>query len=252
MFKLTWRDSQLTALPTFPAAWFTIPPEASKNFFPAIVRVSVALQTELRRILPQQYFSKVERFENPHQVNPLLVYAASRPFRARCRTDFAWDTLNKKVMKSFYLTVHNKLSHVLAPVYRRLREAGLNDIARAYRPDRSTNIIAVAQRHKLERHRLHHILTIESRMVNDLVPFAGAGKMDPVRQQQLAQKCGKAFLKDLRRIYGKYDYTPFAQEIIDAITPALSPPVPEPDDLPETFFVTRDSSPLRTRDSDAG
>jgi|SRR5579859_2505941 len=127
----------LDALLNFSAAWFALPTEGTKDFFPAFVRISVALQTELRRILPEQQFSKIERFEDPHLVNPLLVFAASRPLRARYRTDLAWDTLNKKMMKSFYFTVRSKLPHVLAPVYRRLREAGMNEVARKYRPDRS-------------------------------------------------------------------------------------------------------------------
>jgi len=211
----------MTDLPCFQAAWFSMRPEKSKAFFQVFVGIAVALQTELRRILPSEYLSKLDRFEDPHLVNPLLVYAASRPYRARTRTEISYDPLNPELMNSFYYSVRIELPNILANAYRRLRDAGLDKIARKYRPGRSPEIIAALRRHKLEKRRLHQLLLLEARMLNSLFAFAGSSEFNAPRRDRIARDCGKFFLRELRRSYGKFDLTSFAQQIIDAITPAL-------------------------------
>ena len=213
---------------TFPPLWLDAPPETSTEFFPAFVRVSMALQSELRRRLPERFLSDIERFEDVHMAYPLLVYSASRPFPGAPRTDFTYDILNREMMKSFYFSARTDLPAMLAPIWRRLRAAGLNEIAPNYRPDRSKRIIASVQRRKKERRRLNHILIMETRMVNDLIGFAGAKGLRPRRQRQVVCRIRRSLLMRLRRIYAKYDFTGLVQEIIDAITPALLPPVRPP------------------------
>jgi hypothetical protein len=209
-------------VPSFDPRWFDAPPEKSTHFFPTFVRVSMALQAELRRLLPERYLSVLERCEDIHMVYPLLVYGASRPFPGEPRTDFTYDILNKEMMKTFYFSVRTDLPAMLAPIWQRLRAAGLDRIAAYYRPDRSKRIIASVQRLKMTRRRLNHILMMETRMVNDLIAFAGIKELHPRRQQQAARKCSKALLIRLRRIFAKHDFTGIAQEVIDAITPALA------------------------------
>jgi hypothetical protein len=209
---------------TFPPQWFDAPRELSAEFFPAFVRVSMALQAELRRLLPNLYLSDVKRFENTHMAYPLLVYGASRPFPGAPRTDFTYDILNREMMKMFYFSARNDLPAMLASIYKRLRAAGLAEIAAKYRADRSKRIIASVQRLKGERRRLNHIVTMETRMVNDLIGFAGTRDLSPFRQQMVARRIRKALTMRLRRIYAKYDFTARIDEIIDAITPALLAP----------------------------
>jgi hypothetical protein len=210
--------------PTFPPQWFDAPPETSTDFFPAFVRVSMALQAELRRLLPGIFLSDLERFENVHMVYPLLVYGASRPFPGAPRTDFTYDILNREMMKTFYFSARNDLPVMLASIWKRLRDAGLRELAVNYRPDRSKRIIVSVQRLKIERRRLNHILTMETRMVNDLIGFAGVQGLSPFKRQSLARRIRKALIMRLRRIYAKHDFTELVEEIIDAITPALLPP----------------------------
>src|SRR5258708_1689671 len=93
----------------FPPPWFDAPPESSTVFFPAFVRVSMALQAELRRLLPELFLSDLDRFEDVQMVYPLLVYGASRPFPGEPRTDFTYDILNRDMMKMFYFSPRNDL-----------------------------------------------------------------------------------------------------------------------------------------------
>src|SRR5258707_11506217 len=125
------------------------------------------------------------------------------------------------MMKSFFFSVRRELPALLAPSCRRLRAAAMKEIASSYRPDRSKRIIAMVQRLKRTRRRLYHIVTMEGRMVNDLIAFAGIKELRPRRQLTIASQCRKKLLMRLRRIYAKYDFTGLAQEIVDGITPAL-------------------------------
>ncbi len=97
----------------------------------------------------------------------------------------------------------------------------MKEIAANYRPDRSKRIIAMVQRLKRTRRRLYHTVTMEGRMVNDLIAFAGIKELRPRRQLTIASQCRKRLLMRLRRIFAKYDFTDLAQEIVDRITPAL-------------------------------
>jgi hypothetical protein len=184
----------------------------------------MALQAELRRLLPGLFLSDLERFENIHMVYPLLVYGASRPFPGAPRTDFTYDILNREMMKAFYFSARNDLPAMLASIWKRLRAAGMRELAVNYRPDRSKRIIASVQRLKRERRRLNHILTMETRMVNDLIGFSGTSNLSPFKKQQVARRIRKALIMRLRRIYAKHDFTALVEEIIKAITPALDAP----------------------------
>jgi hypothetical protein len=233
----------------FPHQWFDAPPETSAEFFPAFVRVSMALQAELRRLLPNLYLSDAKRFENTHMAYPLLVYGASRPFPGEPRTDFTYDILNREMMKMFYFSARTDLPAMLSSIWKRLRAAGLQEIAVKYRPDRSKRIIAAVQRLRGERRRLNQILTMETRMVNDLIGFAGTKNLSLFRQQVVSRRIHKAIVMRLRRIFAKYDFTALVREIIDAITPALLPPAGPPK---RQRSRRRRTTPLRSRVGRAG
>ncbi len=206
---------------SFHPRWFDVPLETSIHFFPTFVRVSMALQEQLRRVLPECYLSDLERFKDIQMVYPLLVYSASHPFPGEPRTDLTYDVLNRDMMRSFYFSVRQELPTLLRPIFRRLRAAGLKEIAAYYRPDRSTRIITMVQRLKKTRRRLYHIVMMEGRMVNDLAAFAGSRELRPRMQIRIANQCRKRLLMGLRRIYAKYDFTGPAQEIVDRITEVL-------------------------------
>jgi hypothetical protein len=64
---------------SFDPCWFDAPHERLHDYFPAFIRVSVAVQAALRRALPQRYLTEIERFRDTRMIYPLLVYTASRP-----------------------------------------------------------------------------------------------------------------------------------------------------------------------------
>ena len=94
---------------SFDSSWFEAPQERTPSFFPTFIRVSVAIQTRLRRRLPEIYLADIERFRDTRMVYPLLVYAASRPFSSQSRTDFSYDILNPKLMRRFHYSVRQNL-----------------------------------------------------------------------------------------------------------------------------------------------
>src|SRR5947209_7257814 len=97
---------------TFDPCWFNAPAERTTHFFPVFLRVSVAVQSSLRQMLPESYLSDITLFRDTRMVYPLLVYAASRAYTPRLRTDFTWDILNRELMGKFYYSVRLNLPKV--------------------------------------------------------------------------------------------------------------------------------------------
>src|SRR5438309_592103 len=158
---------------SFDRCWFRAPHERSPEYFPAFVRVSIAVQGTLRRTLPDRYLSDIERFRDTRMIYPLLVYAASRPFPGQPRTEFTYDVVDRVLMRKFHLSVGRNLPVLLAQVSARLRAAGMADVARHYRPDRARIIMATVDRLKICRRRLEALVVSETLMVDHLLLFAG-------------------------------------------------------------------------------
>jgi hypothetical protein len=220
----TSRDVALT----FEPCWFNAPPERTAQFFPAFVRVSTAVQAALRCTLPETYLADTTLFRDTRMVYPLLIYAASRPYNTRLRTDFTYDILNPDLMRKFYFSVRLNLPRILADVNARLRAAGMNDLARQYRPERSADIIEIVNRLRVCRRRLEALLITETRMVNDLIRFSGIATRPEKERAQIAARCEKQWLTKLRRLWARRDYTALGPGILSAATTALvaSPPPP--------------------------
>lgn len=206
---------------SFDRCWFNAPHERSPLYFPAFVRVSIAVQAMLRRALPERYLSEIDRFRDTRMIYPLLVYAASRPFPGQPRTEFTYDVLNRTLMRKFYLSVGRNLPATLAAISSRLRAAGMNDVAAHYRPDRARNIMATVERLKICRRRLEALLVTETLMMNHLLLFAGSGSQPARERTRIASKCEKVWLSRLRRLFARQDYTFLAPEILAAATAAL-------------------------------
>jgi hypothetical protein len=206
---------------SFDRAWFRAPNERSRLYYPAFIRVSIAFQTTLRRVLPELHLSEIERFRDTRMVYPLLVYAASRPFPGQPRTEFTYDVVNRVLMRKFHLSVGRNLPAVLVDVAARLRAAGMGDVAKSYRPDRARIIIATVENLKICRRRLEALLVTETLMMNHLLLFAGSGSLGVAERMRITAKCEKVWLARLRRLFAKQDYTFLAPEILDVATAAL-------------------------------
>src|SRR5437667_495478 len=94
---------------SFDRCWFDAPRERSHRYHPAFLRVSLAVQKTLRRVLPELYLSDIEHFRDTRMVYPLLVYAASRPFQGEPRTEFTYDVVNQALMRRFHFSVSRNL-----------------------------------------------------------------------------------------------------------------------------------------------
>ncbi len=214
-------ETHAFALP-FDASWFEAPGERSPQFFPAYMRISVAMQTLLRQAIPETHLADLEQFRDTRMAYPLLVYAASRPFAGQPRTDFTYDILNKTLMRKFYYSVGQNLPVLLAEVAERLRAAGMDDVAAEYRPDRARRIVDLVVKLQITRRRLEALLVAETLLVNDLIAFAGSGTANAKARTKLAAECGKSWTSKLSRLYAKQDYSWLAPALLAAATDALA------------------------------
>lgn len=206
---------------SFDPCWFEAPRERSHAYFPAFSHVTLAVQAALRREVPKTHLSDIERFRDTRMVYPLLVYASSRPFRGQPKTEFTYDVVNRALMKKFYFSVGQNLPYVLAAVADRLRAAGMPDIAKLYRPDRSRVIVTTVNRLKICRRRLEALLVSETLMVNHLLMFAGSSKLTIKERAAITEKCNQVWTSRLRRLFAKHDYTGLAPKLLSAATEAL-------------------------------
>lgn len=206
---------------SFDPCWFQAPRERSLAYFPAFARVSIVLQTMLRRAIPAIHLSEIEHFRDTRMIYPLLVYVASRPFPGEPKTEFTYDVVDRVLMRKFYNSVGHNLPIVLAEVWERLRAAGMADVAVHYRPSRASVIMATVIKLKVCRRRLEALLVSETLMVNQLLLFAGSATLEPKLRASIAAKCEKIWLSRLRRLFAKQDYTALGPDLMAAATEAL-------------------------------
>jgi len=100
--------------PRLDASWLRAPDERSGGFFPAFARISVALQEALRERVPAAYFENLENYRDTKKAYPMLVYRASRPFRARTRTELTYDVLNPATLARVFRSAKQCLPELLA------------------------------------------------------------------------------------------------------------------------------------------
>ncbi len=199
---------------SFDSCWFEAPRERTPSFFPTFIRVSVAIQTRLRRRLPEIYLADIERLRDTRMVYPLLVYAASRPFSSQSRTDFSYDILNPKLMRRFHYSVRQNMPRLLEQSSLRLREAGMDDVAKQYRAVKSSEIIELVDRLKICRRRLEAVIVAETRLIDALFQFAGGDSLTPKARTKVIGGVSKEWLSVLRRLYARKDFRTLAPELV--------------------------------------
>lgn len=211
--------------PIFPAigsVWTLAPDERSADFFPAFARISVALQRALRAEVPRAYFASLENFSDTKRAYPMLLYQASRPFRARMRTELTYDVLNPATLARVFRTAKQCLPELLAATELRLADAGLGEIARNYQPRRSANIVDAVQRLSRSRRCLYVLIRTENVLMNALIDLAGFGALRPKDRTKRKALFEKRWTFELRRIYPGIDCLNLAAPLFDAATDALA------------------------------
>src|SRR6266404_5004242 len=129
-----------------PPIWRKAPAERTPRFFRVYSAVSLALQRELRRRIPEEWFRDPERLESVRLAWPLLTWQASLPYRPRTRYAFTYDVLDTRMMKRFFREARLRLPEVLAGVHLRVMTEGRPELSRGSEPKHARTISQFVQR----------------------------------------------------------------------------------------------------------
>lgn len=212
-------------VPEFPkpgASWLLAPDERSPDFFPAFARISLALQQTLRDRVPVAYFENLENYRDTKRAYPMLIYQASRPFRARLRTELNYDVLNPAALARVYRSAKQCLPEFLARTENLLSDAGCYDLTHFYQPRRTTDIIDSVQRLSKSRRCLHVLIRSESVLMNALIELGGLGALSSKERASRTAAFEKRWSFQLRRFYPGADFVSLAPALMDAATQALT------------------------------
>jgi len=214
--------------PAVPQAWFEAPDECSYDFFPTFRRVSVALQSALRRTVPASYFADVSRYSNTLLAYPVLVYAASKPFPGKYRTEYTYDVLKPEHMNRVFRGLAPRLIILLMDVCEQLRAAGREDLLKIYTPNNAQNIIDTVRRRAKCRHRLEGLLVNDFLLLNQLFAFGGSANLPAKARERKAVVFNKTWAARLRKLYSVHDFSAISGDLLAAATEALVTPDTEP------------------------
>lgn len=202
--------------------WFSAPPQRVAKFYTTYSAVSVAVQTALRRLIPEFYFADLERYSDLKTAYPMLVYSATKPFRSQSRTDYTYDLLNDRAISAMYRATSSRLAPILAQVQDRLAKAGMRDVLASYDERKARHIVRYVQQLRICEGKLLGLLATDAGLVNDLMMFSGAAAFVPKKQARLLQDFEHSWLQRFRRIYGSRDFTPVANTILAEATATLA------------------------------
>ncbi len=199
--------------------WFSAPAERTPGFKCTFLKVSRALHQSLRDTLAPMLFSDLTRLADIQDGYTLLYYHASRPYHSK--TEFSYDVLDPVKMEKFFRLATPPFREVIANVWSSLNDAGLDRIARLYRPVSVDRIVATVRTQEHFRRRLNQMLVSEARLFTALTRLGGLANCPPkVRARRSAE-----FIRDwnmiLRRFYAGRDFTAAGPALLRAATIAL-------------------------------
>ena len=206
----TLRDKAALLLAAHPA-WTGAPHEGHPEYFRTWQAVSMALQSALRRWIPEIYFRDPARYEDRDAAFPLLVYAASRPCRGRPGTEFTYDVADTEVLPRALHQIGASLQSILGTVERRLCDCGRPGLARRYAPRWHQDVLRAVVRKPRP---LLSLLGDEAAVVNAIVGLGSGRKMQAVKP--FARSASMA----LRTMYGE-DLRPLALRLLEEATRTL-------------------------------
>jgi hypothetical protein len=204
-----------------PAIWRKAPAERTARFFRVYAAVSLALQRELRRRIPDEWFRDPARFENVRLAWPLLAWQASLPYRPRTRNALTYDVLDNKIMKRFFREARLRLPDVLAGVHLRIMTEGRPELARGYEPKHARRIAEFVQRNVRCRARLEGLLVAEAALINGLIGLAGFPDLTRVEQTRRVRSLAKIWNSQLRTIYTRQDFRWLLPQLLETVTRAF-------------------------------
>jgi hypothetical protein len=204
-----------------PEIWRQAPAERARGFFMIYSAVSLALQRELRRRIPDEWFRDPARFENVHLAWPLLTWQASLPLRPRTRNALTYDVLDNRVMKRFFRQAWLRLPGLLHGVHPRIMAEGRPELARGYEPQHAGRIAQYVERNVRCRARLEGLLVAEAALLNGLIGLAGFADMPRREQGRRVGALAKIWNSQLRTIYTRQDFRWLLPHLLETVTRAF-------------------------------
>lgn len=233
--EVPWPDAKgearlvITAPGDLVLAWSRTPQPSTTEFDAAISRVSLTLQSLMRRWLPALYFASPKRYADIGAAWPLLVYAASRPYRSRGRRDYTYDAMDARSVQAAAASAAASLPSMIATARRILSDAGFERRARFYDPADPRSVIDGAVR----RPQFAALLSADAFLVQDMVRIAETGRelrsgwgKDPRTAARLLARDGgyfiKAFHGRLKRLYAGNEMLGLGSLVLVEATAALA------------------------------
>ena len=176
------------------AAWKDAPNECHPRYFQAWQRVSMALQKAVRAWVPERYFTIVERYEDRDAAYSMVVYEACRVCYGRPRTEFTYDVADPETLPGACRMIGRAMQTVLAPIEKRLYQAGKIALSHRYAPVWHQDILAAVRKRPK---RLVGLLADEAMLINALIDLGTERNVEAVN------RFSKAANAALRNVYGE-------------------------------------------------
>ena len=211
-------------------AWLKTPGECDPDYFAVFSRMSVAVQTAMRRWIPFGYFQNVNEYETLGSAFSLLVYQTSKPFAGRPRSEFTYDVMDDRSMARVFRTAGKALPRLLESLSATLVAAGREKTASFYAPRRAASILAAVQRNP---YLVRSLLVADAFYIGALVKMglegrrlAGEFQNDPQKAVKDLSRFTADFVQSyhgrLRRLYAGRDFPALGAMILVEATAALA------------------------------
>jgi hypothetical protein len=166
-------------------SWASSPEESDPRYFRSWQRVSIALQKSFRQCASEIYFRDPARLRDLEPAYTLIVFSACRRYYGRPRCDFTYDVADPKTFHSAWRSLGNSLRTALAPIERRLRDAGDFELAHRYAAVWHLDVLRSVKRRPRPFIRL---IARETRLVEAVIDLGTRrGKNAALRFQRIAE-----------------------------------------------------------------
>lgn len=192
--------------------WRQSPAERTPEYFRYYSRAAVALQQALREHLSARFFASPHSYADLMLAYPMILYVCSRPNGGTPPADFMHDVLNPDSIRRFFWFARQTFGAALSRAHARLAEAGEAGLARAYRPFRAPDILALIRKQVKTSRALNRLLAAETLLWNELLKL---------RAGESAIRFEKAWKLRLKRIYPGLDCSDFAAALFVRVSEAL-------------------------------
>lgn len=213
------RDLAATLALTDPL-WRNTPGERKPGYFATWQRVSVALQRWLRARVFETYLEDTRRLEDRRSAFTVIVYAASRVFPGRPRTEFTYDLRDYPwcvtTLEAAWKLTGRGIQRALSQCEQKLRAAGLGSLANRYAPALHEDVLEAVRARSQP---YADLLARESAVINAVIDLG------TLRTVEAVNRCGRILGRSLRRMHG-LDLSALAPAVLEEASQALASQFP--------------------------